>query len=266
MLKSLLRRLFYGGPPRRAQISEELWADAVEKHPICHALTEQQQTQLRERAGELLGQLHFQFVGGVPERDELKLSVALQAALPVLELGIHWYRSVRSFVIVPQEYEIEQERVDEAGVVHEGPDIISGEYGMQGPVVLSLADVDASGWGEGYNVVIHELAHVLDITNGDLDGTPALPPSVDPEQWRDAAEHAYQDHIRRVQRAERAEGSGRTPTHPPILDPYGAEGPEEFFACACELFFESPGRLRRGYQGLYQQLVLFFGFDPSGRS
>lgn len=296
MLPHFIRRLF-GAAPRAADIPDQLWHDAIEKHPICHNLSAEQQAQLRNRTGEILARLYFEFVRGVPENDGLKLSVALQAALPVLQLGVHWYRSVRTIVLVPHEYEIEQSVVDEAGVIHEGTDTISGELGHQGPVVLSVPDVEASGWGEGYNVVIHEMTHVLDATNGDLDGAPAFPPGLSSEAWTTAMSEAYNDHIRRVERAERSAAAPRTSGNrnrgaagrgedadagakhgrhhpavhghrrlpkPPVLDPYAAEGAEEFFACAAELFFERPGRLRRAYPAVHEQFLAFFGFDPAG--
>lgn len=208
--------------------------------------------------------MYIDAVPGVSNAEALRLSVALQAALPVLELGVEWYRAVRTILLVPEEYEREQEAIDEAGVVHEGWDTVSGEFGQQAPVVLSVPDIEASGWGDGYNVVIHEMAHVLDGTNGELDGTPALGPDLSPEAWREALSAAYDDHVRRSRRAERAAAAGRTPAEPPIVDPYGAEGREEFFACSVELIFERPAALRRSYPRLYEQLCAFLGFDPGG--
>ncbi|MFO8063011.1 MAG: zinc-dependent peptidase [Spirochaetia bacterium] len=271
-----------GGRGRRGtsvEIPEELWQGAVEKHPICRGLSPEQLERLRTRTAEVRSRIAFDAVRGVADAEELRLSVALQAALPVLELGVEWYRAVRTILLVPHEYESERSDVDEAGVVHEGIDTISGELGPQAPVVLSVADVEASGWGEGYNVVIHEMAHVLDATNGELDGTPALRSAAAVDAWRESLTLAFTDHVRRVQRAERAHAAermergpaagaggaaGRRHREPPVVDSYGAEDREEFFACAVELFFERPRRLRRTYPQLYDQFLGFFGFDPAG--
>ncbi|MFP4567092.1 MAG: zinc-dependent peptidase, partial [Spirochaetaceae bacterium] len=251
-----LRRLF--GGRLHHEISEAEWTGVLEQHPILRDLTAGQQAVLRERTGEVLRRISIEYAVGVPESTELRLSVAVQAALPILELGIDWYRTVRTILLVPEEYETELESVDEAGVVHEGVDTISGEVGPQRPVVLSIADVEASGWGDGYNVVIHEMAHVLDSADGELDGVPPLPAGVDSRRWHEVTTAARRDHERRVRRGAGIKG--------PVIDPYGAEGPEEFFACASELFFERPRRLARAYPELYEQLVLFFGFDPRGGS
>jgi hypothetical protein len=250
---------------RRAAVVDELWTQALEQHPIVRGLSDEHRGMLKERTSELLSRISIDRARGVAADPGMRLSVGLQAALPVLELGVDWYRAVRTILLVPYEYETELTTVDEAGVIHEGMDTVSGEVGHQRPVVLSVADVEASGWGDGYNVVIHEMAHVLDATNGELDGMPMLPPQVDAGKWRSVWETARRDHERRVRRAERAEATGRAPTvKPPVVDPYGAEGPEEFFACAAELFFERPRRLAKAYPALFEELVGFFGFDPAG--
>jgi Mlc titration factor MtfA (ptsG expression regulator) len=264
-----LRRFLAARRRSRLEITDELWAAALEQHPICRRLPESRQDELRTRTAEVLARISLDTARGVPRDAGLLLSVALQAALPVLELGVNWYRAVRTVLLVPGEYETELTTVDEAGVVHEGIDTISGEVGHQRPVVLSVADVEASGWGEGYNVVIHEMAHVIDGTSGELDGVPALPPGIGHDRWGEILAGARSDHERRVRRTGTRTVSagvrtGRPSARGPVIDPYGAEGPEEFFACACELFFERPARLRRAYPELYGLFTEFFGFDPAG--
>ncbi|MFP4566098.1 MAG: zinc-dependent peptidase [Spirochaetaceae bacterium] len=268
------RRLIGDGRRRGSDISDELRQRLLEEHPIVRGLSAGRLSRLRTRTDEVLSRISIDTVPGVEGGEELRLSVALQAALPVLELGVGWYRAVRTILLVPAEYETELTTVDEAGVVHEGVDTISGEMGHQQPVVLSVADVEASGWGEGYNVVIHEMAHVIDAADGEADGLPPLPPGMEPGRWRAVFAAARRDHERRVRRSERrgvrgvAPGvaRGRAAIKPPVLDPYAAEGPEEFFACSAELYFERPRRLRRAYPELFEELREFFGFDPSGLS
>lgn len=267
----LFSRLVGMGRPAEPRIADELWARSLSQHPICVGLSADKRARLRERTEELLRAVYVDAVAGVEVDEGLRLSVALQAALPVLELGVGWYRSVRSILLVPTEYETEHTLVDEAGVVHEHADVISGEVGDQMPVVLSIADVEASGWGDGYNVVIHEMVHVLDASNGELDGIPALPRRQSAATWRASFEAAFADHRRRVDRADRLEhaerrAGSRRPVKPPVVDSYGAEAPEEFFACSAELFFERPRRLHRAYPDLFAEYRAFFGFDPRGEA
>jgi hypothetical protein len=51
-------------------------------------------------------------------------------------------------------------------------DVLSGEAWEGGPLIISWRDVQMAG--DGYNVVIHEFAHKLDMLNGEADGIPAL--------------------------------------------------------------------------------------------
>ena len=146
---------------------------------------------------------------------------------------------------------------DEAGVVHrqEGP--LAGEAMPQGPVTLSWPDVAASAdWdAAGMNLVIHEFAHKIDMSGGDANGCPPLPPGLSPRAWTTRLDAAYEHFRARVQ-------LGRH-TH---IDPYAAESPAEFFAVLAEVFFADPLCFRREYRGLYELYVQFFRQDPAAQA
>jgi Mlc titration factor MtfA (ptsG expression regulator) len=180
--------------------------------------------------------------------------------MPVLHLGGGWYAPVRSIYVVPRYYRTDTHYVDEAGVVHEEEVEAAGEMALQGPVVLSAADVLSSGLRHGHNVVIHEMAHVLDLSNGDLDGVPALANREAAARWRRGLEEAYIEHCRRSRRRGSAPVRRRVPR--PVVEPAGAENPAEFFAYAAELFFERPGALGRAHPELFDAFVSFFGVHP----
>lgn len=180
------------------------------------------------------------------------LAIALQAALPVLNLGLDWYRGWHSVVLYPDEFRSRFEEMDEAGVVHQVEDWRSGESWAAGPLILSLADVAAGGQGHGHNVVIHECAHKLDQLDGDTNGHPPLHPGMAPAAWTAAFSDAYRHLGRRALRHLHT-----------ALDPYAAESPAEFFAVASEMFFDDPPGLQRGYPAVYAQLALFYRQDPA---
>jgi Mlc titration factor MtfA (ptsG expression regulator) len=119
---------------------------------------------------------------------------------------------------------------------------------------LSWADVAASGGCEGYNAVIHELAHKLDYSDGSVNGCPALHEGMRVRDWRAAFEPAYEDLCRRVDAGEET-----------AIDPYAAEAPEEFFAVTSEYFFEQPGLLKQTYPAVYTQMQQFYRQDPASR-
>ena len=182
--------------------------------------------------------------------------LAALACVPILELSLDYYDGFHSVILYPDEFVVpDREYVDEAGVVHVGDDVLSGEAWEQGPVILSWPDVEASGHGDGYNVVAHEVAHKLDMLDGDADGLPPLHRGMSVAAWTGAFTAAYQDLCRRLDRDEE-----------PWIDPYAAQDPAEFFAVCSELFFDVPDELREEYPVLYDQLKRYFRQDPAAAS
>lgn len=230
------------------------WEAAVAALPLLTGLPAEALERLRELATLFLHEKTLEPVDGFALTDAMRLDLAAQAALPILELGFAWYDGWQSVILYPEEFITRHEWTDDAGVVHARREIRSGEAWQRGPVVLSWADVAASGSCEGYNTVIHELAHKLDYTNGAIDGCPALHDGMRVRDWRTAFEPAYEDLCARVERAEET-----------ALDAYGAEAPEEFFAVMSEHFFETPALLKSHYPAVYEQLRLFYRQDPLTR-
>ena len=157
-------------------------------------------------------------------------------------------------MVYPGEYVYDGEQMDEDGIVHHVRHVRSGEAMEGGPMVLSWQDVEHSGQGEGFNVVIHEFAHKLDMKNGDANGRPPLHSGISPADWASDFQAAYDDLCRRV-------GSGEET----LIDPYATESPGEFFAVLSEYFFEAPDVLHQEYPAVYGLLVRFYRQDPLAR-
>ena len=239
---------------RNTPISDADWHYALENLPLLDGLSAADLKKLKELAILLAHDKSVEPIGGLdlPDRDTLVL--LLQAALPVLKLGLDWYDGWYSFVIYPAEFPRERSEFDEHGVVHEWDGVFSGEAWQQGGVYLSWEDVRHSGRREGYNVVIHELAHKLDMGNGAPDGFPPLHSGVDAKQWTAAFSTAYEDMIARLERGDHIG-----------IDPYAASDPAEFFAVTSEYFFELPELLTTEYPAVYAQLRNFYRQDPLAR-
>ena len=250
-------------------IDDELWDWALKEHRILHGLEAGESSRLRELTAVFLAEKTFEALAGAEIDEELRLSVAAQACLPLLGLApdnsaLDWYRDFTTIMITPREYEVRKKDYDEAGVVHEYDDEFSGEAFDLGPVVLSKVDIEQSGWGDGYNVVIHEMAHKLDGREGSYDGCPPLHPDMDPREWRRVFAAAFEDFRARLNApASRKPRRGRLrKSGAPRIDDYAAENPEEFFAVMCEYFFERPALLESEYPEVFGQLALFFGRRP----
>jgi Mlc titration factor MtfA (ptsG expression regulator) len=123
-------------------------------------------------------------------------------------------------------------------------------------VILAWPGVLASGGWEGYNLVIHELAHKLDMLNGNANGQPPLHSNMRANEWASVMQSAY-DHLNRQ--------LNRNPDAETQIDPYAAENPAEFFAVTSEYFFSAPDLLTSVYPKVYQQLQLFYRQDPLAR-
>lgn len=220
--------------------------------PCLQRLDESRLERVRDLAGQILARFEFHGAGGLaPDRADC-LPVAVLATLPILNRSLDWYRDFRTFVLYAEEFEVDVEEVDDDGLVHRGRDLRSGEAWELGPVVLSLADVAESGQGHGYHVVVHELAHQIDRLNGDIDGYPPLPPDLPHKQWVETLTDAWE-------RLNADLDGGREP----FLDPYAAESPAEFFAVACEAFFDVPADLKAAEPALYDVLSTLFSQDPA---
>ncbi len=247
----------------RSPIEEGLWSWAIKEHRIFNWLGPEDRLRLRELATIFLAEKTFDPVGGVELKDELRVSIAAQACLPLLGLDMDWYSDWSTIIVMPREYEVGRKDVDEAGVVHEYDDEFSGEAFDLGPVALSRVDVEASGWGDGYNVVIHEMAHKLDGRDGSFDGCPPLHRGMDYGAWRDAFREAYESLRGSLEKPRPSRGRISRRKRGPRIDSYAAESPDEFFAVACEYFYEKPALLNSEYPEVFAQLALFFRRDPT---
>jgi len=231
------------------EISETQWQDAEYALPFLDRLTEEERSRLRELAREFIAEKEWSAAPGLQLTPAKQLSIALQACLPILNLGIDWYRGWVGIVVYPGDFVIPRQVVDADGIVHEYDDSVLGEAWEGGPVLLSWFDnLDTVG---DVSIVIHEFAHKLDMSNDEVDGMPALHEGMSRQEWIAAFAPAYEDFCRRVEVGEET-----------AIDPYAAEHPSEFFAVASEVFFEAPDLLQAEYPAVYAQLRLFYRQDP----
>jgi len=233
----------------RLDIPEPLWDDVEAGLPFLGHLSPDERAHLRQLAREFIADKEWSGAQGLQLTPRIQLTIALQACLPILHLGLDWYAGWVGIVVYPGDFIIPRRMMDEDGVVHEFDDEVMGEAWYGGPVLISWFEHPEDT--DGINVVIHEFAHKLDMKSGDADGMPPLHAGMSRQRWSEAMTAAFSDFQRRVDSGE------DTP-----LDPYGAELPTEFFAVASEAFFEAPELLQGEYPEVYQQLRNFYRQDP----
>lgn len=235
----------------RTKLDAELWQRVTGALPFLRGLTESELARLRDLAVLFLAEKEMHGAHGLELSDAVRLSIAVQACLPILNLGIDWYEGWVGVIVYPGEFRVRKEEIDEHGVVHTFDEGLSGEAWPGGPVVLSWEDANMAE--AGYNVVIHEFAHKLHMLRGDDGGFPLPHSGMDASAWRDTLESAYARFGAQVDAGE-----------PTIIDDYAAAHPAEFFAVTSEVFFTDSAVLARDYPGLYVQLAQYYRQDPAG--
>lgn len=239
---------------RRASLDDSLWREVLDRHSCTRALSGADRARLRDWAILFLEEKSIVAAGGLDLSEEMRVCIAAQACMLILNLDLDFYRGWVEVIVYPGEFVADYEYLDEAGVAHRVTEPMSGESWLAGPVILSWEDAALRGSGHGYNVVIHEFAHKLDMLNGDANGFPPLHSEMDRGDWSRAFSSAYEDFKGRLER-----------TAPTGIDPYAAETPAEFFAVLSEAFFEIPDTVRAEYPRVYDQLAAFYRQNPAGR-
>jgi Mlc titration factor MtfA (ptsG expression regulator) len=219
-------------------------------------LTEAEQAKLRDDLRVFVAERHWEGCGGLTVTDEMKVTVAAQACLLVLNIEHDYFSRVPSILVYPSGYRTPAERHGPDGTVGGSPGRL-GEAWYRGPVVLAWDAVLGGGKDphDGQNVVLHEFAHQLDFLDGYADGTPPLPSRAAYRRWHDVMTAEYDRLVTDSRR-----GQAR------VLDSYGATNPAEFFAVATEAFFEKPLPLRQRHPALYEVLRDYYRQDTAERA
>lgn len=262
-------------PPR---IDDGLWASVLEAQTFLHRLDDDARTRLRALCETFLSTKAINAAGGLDLDDFMVASIATQAVLPVLELGLDAYPRFEEVIVYPSDFVVERRSEDENGVVHEWTEAISGESWEGGPIILAWDAAAGRDWRSmarhsphAYNVVIHEFTHKLDMHDGSVDGMPRLHSSLDAKRWRETLEATFDDFAARLDDVE-----ARIPRHVDPesiradkyyaelpLDAYAATDEAEFFSVSSEAFFVTPERLRDAYPDWYALLAAFYRQDPA---
>lgn len=237
----------------RRAIPDDLWKRTLVRYPFLQRRDPALAAELRRLTSLFLDRKEFSAAGGLRLRNDIVVAIAAQACLPVLRLGLERYDGFVGIVVHPGAVVARRHTLDEAGVVHEYDEALAGEAMERGPVMLSWQDVRAAGQrgGAAYNVVIHEFAHVLDLADGASNGTPWLPPDLPAAEWAAVMTDEFSRFVARVDADQ-----------PTVLDPYGSQGEDEFFAVASEAFFVAPGPLKGEHPALYALFARLYRQDP----
>lgn len=232
-------------------IDDHEWSGLLRCCVLVRQLDDDAQGRLRDLCAQFLADKRFHEAGGHRLDDGQRLIIAALASLSVVHLGSGALKGWRDVIVYPGGFRDRRQHHDElTGVVTEGDVEMIGEAWEHGPVVLSWADIeeDLAQPHDGFNVVVHEIAHKLDMLDGAMNGTPELPASMSRTHWNRTMQRAYDDFAAAVDRGDDV-----------AIDPYAAEAPEEFFAVLSEYHFSKPSLLASAMPGVASLLSQYYG-------
>jgi len=239
----------------RAEPFPDQWRRFIEiRVPMFARLDVDDQRELLGHTRVLIEEKHFEGAGGLVMRDEVRVTIAAQAAFLLLHRETDYFQRLTSIIVYPTGYVAESKRAD-GGIWSEGEDHLLGHTQRTlGALVLSWDDVKsgAADPNDGHNLVLHEFAHQLDFEDGSTDGTPLLDSRAQAEAWA----RVFGLELEALRRA--ADNGEAT-----LLDPYGAQDPAELFAVATETFFERAEELSVRHPTLYAELARFYRQNPA---
>lgn len=235
------------------------WIDILERNVTAYAaLTSEEKERLHQHINVFLHEKRFEGVEGLEITDEIRVTIAANACLLILNRPTRYYPTLSSIIVYPRGYLVrgaQMRRPD--GTIIEGDSHRLGESWHRGNVVLSWDDVrhGAADPDDGRNVALHEFAHQLDGEYLGVEGAPLLQDRGMYTAWARVLGGEYEQLVRDVEDQRRT-----------LLGSYAATNPAEFFAVASEIFFERPRQLRERHPALYEQLRLCYAQDPAART
>lgn len=231
------------------------WERVIERNvAVYRRLPPKDRRELQGHVQVLLAEKSFEGCGGLELTDEIRVTIAAQAAVLLLHRETDYYPELKAILVYPSAYVVSEERHVGDGIWSDGDEVRLGHTAARlGALVVTWDDAlrGARTMDDGANVVFHEFAHQLDYEDHVVNGTPALEPG-QYASWARVLSAEF-DALRRA--ADEA--------RPTLIDQYGATNPAEFFAVLTELFFERPTELREKHAALYDELRAFYQQDPA---
>jgi Mlc titration factor MtfA (ptsG expression regulator) len=239
----------------RRQPFPPAWREILRRRvPYVRHLPADLQLQLKKHIQVFVAEKPFIGCAGLAVTDEMRITIAAQACLLLLNRKRpSYYPLLRQVLVYPGAFAVNRVHTDGSGVLQEQRLALSGESWSQGQVILSWQDTleGAAEPADGQNVVIHEFAHQLDQETGAANGAPALGSRARQARWARVMGEAYA-----ALQAQMEVGATT------LLNPYGAKDPAEFFAVASEVFFEQPQALADTHPALYAELSGYYRLNP----
>ena len=244
---------------KRQQVTSEPfpqeWRQILRKNlSFFYKMPTDLQLQLKDKMKVFLAEKEFSGHQGQEVSDEVRVTIAAQACLLLLNRHTDFYPFLHTISVYPAAFITNRAMQDGSGVEQRDSRVILGESWNRGKVILSWKDSASGGadFEDGHNLVIHEFAHQLDGESGTTNGAPPLGKEQNYDKWSKVLSTEFEKLRQQARRGE-----------PTLIDKYGTTNPAEFFAVTSEVFFERPKDLKSHHPELYKQFQLFYKIDPA---
>lgn len=230
------------------------WLATIHKQlPFFNKLSSSEQEQLLDMIRLFIARKKFYGSGGLLMNDEIKVTIAAQACLLLLNRKSGIYPRLKHILVYPYAFRASHDKRNHDGTVSDNSLGLLGESWHYGKIILSWDDIEKgiSNFHDGHNVILHEFSHQLDSESGSANGAPVLH-SNSYSAWASVLSKEF---------AELNDNFSHH--HKSVMDYYGATNPAEFFAVATETFFEKPVQLKKQHPELFEVLAKYYAVDPS---
>ncbi len=258
ILVAVIFRVFYWRNYRINRIHGQpfsaAWLEIVKRRlPFYVRLPLELQQELQNLIKVFLLEKNFVGCGGQQIDDEIRITVAAQACLLLLNRKTNQYQNLQSILVYPSTFIATRQVRDDLGLVSTNHTALLGESWSHGKVVLAWDNVEhgVRNLQDGQNVVLHEFAHQLDSESGATNGAPLLQTRGAYKSWA----HVFSEEFEQLQRIASYKGQS-------LIDHYGATNPAEFFAVATETFFERPAQMKENHRELFEELTKYYRVNP----
>ncbi len=178
-----------------------------------------------------------------------KILVASSAVIPIFNFEDWRYSNIHEVLLYPSRF---NEKFDMDGPERDILGMVGSGY-MEGKMILSKPALKHGFRNESdkMNTAIHEFVHLIDKTDGSVDGIPSL--LLEKQYtipWIDLISKKIDEIF-----------DGQSD-----INPYGGTNRAEFFSVVSEYFFERPKLLARNHPELYKLLERVFKQDMAARN
>ena len=224
------------------------WRALLRRYVSYYRMLNKEEQRLFEyKVNEFLTNVNI--LGAKTKVEEIdKVLIASSAVIPIFAFPEWKYKNLNEVILYSGNF-------DHAFETEGHNKRIQGMVGtgfMDRKMILSKTAL-RKGFGnqtDKHNTAIHEFVHLIDKSDGQVDGIPAVlleRPYVIP--WMDMIEQKLEEIV----------------ANDSDINPYATTGREEFFAVLSEYFFERPLLLKKKHPKLYDMLEEIFDQDLAAR-